>query len=282
MTWGEWIKTACNCLEQSGDPDASWDADWLLLGETGTSRAQLRFHRSDVLPVDVQLRLDERLARRISGEPLQYILGDTGFMGLTFLCDRRALIPRQDTETLVEAALERLKGMTHPRVLDLCCGTGAIGLSIAHYRTDACVTLTDVSADALALTEENRQALHIKNAVLKRGDLFSAVPGETFDMILTNPPYLTADDMDALQREVRCEPALALYGGADGLVFYRRIVAEAAYHLNTGSVILLEVGQGQAQDVRALFEPPMTAAHTYRDLGGIERVVEAVKDMDQG
>ncbi len=277
MTWGEWLSAACKRLEESGDLDAAWDADWLLSGETGASRAQLRFHRGDALTPDAQARLDERLERRVSGEPLQYILGDTGFMGLTFLCDRRALIPRQDTETLVEAALERMKGVAHPRVLDLCCGTGAIGLSVAHYRRDAHVMLTDVSADALALAEDNRRALYIENAALKQGDLFEAVRGETFDMILTNPPYLTENDMAALQREVRREPALALYGGVDGLVFYRRIASEAAAHLNVGGVILLEVGQGQAQDVCALFKPPMGSLCVHRDLNGIERVVEAVK-----
>ena len=277
MTWGEWLSAACKRLEESGDLDAAWDADWLLSGEMGVSRAQLRFHRDDALPSDAQSRLDERLERRVSGEPLQYILGDTGFMGLTFLCDERALIPRQDTETLVETALECMKGMVRPRVLDLCCGTGAIGLSVAHYRRDARVTLSDLSADALTLTEDNRRALNIGNAVLKQGDLFEAVRGETFDMILTNPPYLTEDDMAALQREVRREPALALYGGADGLTFYRRIASEAALYLNAGSAILLEVGQGQAQDVCALFKPPMGALCVHRDLNGIERVVEAVK-----
>ncbi|MCI5547436.1 MAG: peptide chain release factor N(5)-glutamine methyltransferase [Clostridiales bacterium] len=277
MTWGEWLSAACKRLEESGDLDAVWDADWLLSGEMSVSRAQLRFHRGDALPRDAQARLDGRLDRRVSGEPLQYILGDTGFMGLTFRCDRRALIPRQDTETLVETALGRMKGTARPRVLDLCCGTGAIGLSVAHYRRDARVTLTDVSADALALTEDNRRALNIENAVLRQGDLFEAVRGETFDMILTNPPYLTEDDMAALQREVRLEPALALYGGADGLMFYRRIASEAALYLNAGGVILLEVGQGQAQDVRALFGPPMGSFRVHRDLNGIERVVEAVK-----
>ena len=277
MTWGEWLSAACKRLEESGDLDAVWDADWLLSGEMSVSRAQLRFHRGDALPRDAQARLDGWLDRRVSGEPLQYILGDTGFMGLTFRCDRRALIPRQDTETLVETALGRMKGTARPRVLDLCCGTGAIGLSVAHYRRDARVTLTDVRADALALTEDNRRALNIENAVLRQGDLFEAVRGETFDMILTNPPYLTEDDMAALQREVRLEPALALYGGADGLIFYRRIASEAALYLNAGGVILLEVGQGQAQDVRALFGPPMGSFRVHRDLNGIERVVEAVK-----
>lgn len=277
MTCGEWLSAACKRLEEGGNLDAIWDSDWLLSGELGISRAQLRFHRGDTLPADAWERLDERLSRRVSGEPLQYILGDTGFMGLTFLCDRRALIPRQDTETLVEAALERMKGAARPRVLDLCCGTGAIGLSVAHYRRDARVTLTDVSADALALAEDNRRALNAENAVLRQGDLFEAVRGETFDMILTNPPYLTADDMAELQREVRREPALAIYGGADGLTFYRRIASKAALHLSEGGVILLEVGQGQAQDVCALFEPPMSCLRVHRDLNGIERVVEAVK-----
>ena len=279
MNWGEWLASAYRRLETSGDFDARWDADWLLAGEMGVSRAALRLHRDDALADDTRARLENRLNRRVSGEPLQYILGDTGFMGLTFFCDRSALIPRQDTETLVETALERMKGMVRPAVLDLCCGTGAIGLSIAHYRRDAFVTLTDVSADALALAEENRRALNIENAVLKQGDLFEAVRGETFDVILTNPPYLTQSDMDELQREVRCEPALALYGGADGLAFYRRIASEAAAYLKDGGVIWLEVGQGQAEDVCALFRPPMGRTGVHRDMNGIERVVEAMKGV---
>lgn len=275
MTGREWVKGACARLEAASDPDAAWDADWMLCGALNCTRAQMRLQRDERLARDVLAQLDGWLSRRLGGEPLQYILGSTGFMGLEFRCDERALIPRQDTETLVELALERMKALKNPGVLDLCCGTGAIGLSVAHYRPDARVVLADISADALALAGENRYQLGTANAALVQGDLLEAVQGQTFDFILTNPPYLTQQDMDELQREVRLEPALALYGGADGLAFYRRIAAQCAEYLALGGRILLEVGQGQAQDVCALFTSPMGTAVTHCDLCGIERVVEA-------
>lgn len=275
MTGREWLKQARARFEAADNADAAWDADWMLSEGLGCTRAQMRLRRDDALSQDILCRLNEWLSRRLDGEPLQYILGSTGFMGLELRCDERALIPRQDTETLVELALERIKGLKKPRVLDLCCGTGAIGLSVAHYRPDARVLLTDVSGDALSLAEENRRLLGAGNASLAQGDLFDAASGQTFDLILTNPPYLTQQDMDALQREVRLEPALALFGGADGLAFYRRIAAQCAGFLAPGGRILLEVGQGQAQQVCALFAPPMGRTDMHRDLCGIERVVEA-------
>ncbi len=277
MTWGEWLKTAYARLQSVQDDDALWDADWMLCTAMGCTRTVLRLRKGEALAEEKRLQLDAWLECRQGGEPLQYILGSTGFMGLEFKCDARALIPRQDTETLVELALERLKGKTSPRVLDLCCGTGAIGLSVAHYRKDARVLLTDISFQALALAGENRQALGAENVALAQGDLFKAAAGQVFELILTNPPYLTQQDMDSLQREVKKEPALALFGGTDGLDFYRRIAREAALFLAPGGRILLEVGQGQAQDVCALFTAPLGAAAVHADLCGIERVVEAVK-----
>lgn len=160
--------------------------------------------------------LGEMLARRLAGEPLQYILGEWELMGLPFRVDARALIPRQDTEMLVEAALGLIKERGYRTVLDLCCGTGCIGISLAAL-SGAAVTLADISADALALARENAE----KNGVCARmteTNLFSNIK-RSFDLIACNPPYLSDADMAALQREVRFEPALALYGGADGLDF---------------------------------------------------------------
>ena len=273
MTAGEWLAKASARLDAAGDLDAAVDAAWLLCEATGWSRSSLRTRRGDGLGDDVLVQIEAWLDRRASGEPLQYVLGTADFMGLRFHCDARALIPRPDTETLCELALRALKGRIRPRVLDLCCGTGAIGLSVAHCRPDARVLLTDVSADALSLAEENAGALGVSNAEFTRGDLFDAAGEEAFDLIACNPPYLDEADMAALQQEVRREPALALFGGPDGLDFYRRIARDAPAHLKSGGVLLLEVGQGQADAVRDLLSWGQCVAH--EDLNGIERVVEA-------
>ena len=208
--------------------------------------ARLLSRQTDIFPGEYEKMLGEMLARRLAGEPLQYILGEWELMGLPFRVDARALIPRQDTETLVEAALGLIKERGYRTVLDLCCGTGCIGISLAAL-SGAAVTLADISADALALARENAE----KNGVCARvteTNLFSNIK-RSFDLIACNPPYLSDADMAALQREVRFEPALALYGGADGLDFYRRIRTEYAAHLNPGGALLLEVGFGQAAAV---------------------------------
>ncbi len=273
MNAGEWLAKASARLDAAGDLDAAVDAAWLLCEATGWSRSSLRTRRGEALDAVVLDRIEAWLDRRASGEPLQYVLGTADFMGLRFHCDARALIPRPDTETLCDLALQALRGRIRPRVLDLCCGTGAIGLSVARFRPDARVLLTDVSADALSLAEENAGALGVSNAEFARGDLFDAAGEEAFDLIACNPPYLDEADMAALQSEVRREPALALFGGPDGLDFYRRIARDAPAHLKGGGVLLLEVGQGQADAVRDLLSWGQCAVH--EDLNGIERVVEA-------
>ncbi|MBQ8954368.1 MAG: peptide chain release factor N(5)-glutamine methyltransferase [Clostridia bacterium] len=275
MTAGEWLSRAGALLQASGDLDTACDADWLLCEATGWSRSSLRLRRDEPLADETLSVVEAWLARRAAGEPLQYVLGTADFMGLSFLADSRALIPRSDTETLCEAALKRLREMPpQARVLDLCCGTGAIGLSIARFRPDAQVLLADVSGEALCLARENAARLGVTNARFVQEDLFKAAAGECFDLIACNPPYLDQADMDNLQAEVRREPTLALFGGPDGLDFYRRIARDAPAHLAPGGVMLLEVGQGQAPVVaRMLGGWANTALH--RDLNGIERVVEA-------
>lgn len=247
-------------------PDARHDALALLrralgLGEGLTALLEGRAEEDQAQDYAALLR------RRAAGEPLQYILGEAYFMGLRFRVDERVLIPRQDTELLCELALARKP----QNALELCAGSGAV--SVALQRLSGCrMTATDISQDALDVARENALANGARLRLLQ-GDLFHALPErERFDLILCNPPYLSREDMERLQREVRREPALALYGGEDGLDFYRRLRQGFSQRLEEGGCLLLEVGQGQAQEVCGLFAPYATRVHA--DLNGIGRVVE--------
>ena len=276
MTIGEWLRRARAALEEAGCPDPAVDALWIAEDVLRLTRAQLRFSESNTIDEVKSAELNHCLERRIEGEPVQYILGRADFMGLGFYVDHRVLIPRQDTETLVESAIVELQGRKNPRVLDLCCGSGAIGLSIKTLAPHAGVTLSDISTDALDVAKKNAKALGT-DVSFKHGDLFNAVKKEKFDLIATNPPYIPAADMAVLQKEVRFEPELALAGGEDGLDFYRRIAEDAPLHLNEGGAILLEVGEGEAQDVLQLMQTHIDCADSgiIRDLNGIERIVWA-------
>lgn len=230
---------------------------------------ELFFKRQQQMTPGQAQQLQTLIDRRKDGEPLQYLLGEWGFMGLTFQVQPGVLIPRQDTETLCEQALQLAKARGYKTVLDVCCGTGCIGISMAKLGGFD-VTCTDLSPECVALTRQNAARNGAGIATLT-GSFFAPVTGR-FDMILANPPYLTAADMEALQREVSFEPKLALYGGEDGLAAYREIAAGYEAHLNEGGVLLLEVGAGQASDVSALFAGRRTT--WIEDYNGVARVVQ--------
>lgn len=274
MTFGEWIAAARAELERAGNPDAQVDARLLVCGLCDLAPGRLAGICGQEMPATLHAELERRLDRRLSGEPLQYIEGAAYFMGLKFAVDSRVLIPRQDTETLCEQALTFLRGYTGAEVLDLCTGSGAIAISVARLQPGLRVTATDMSSDALSVASENA---HLNGVYVRfmQGDLFEPVAGERFDAILCNPPYLTADDMVHLQTEVACEPRMALFGGEDGLMFYRRLAHEVYRHLKPGGYALFEVGDGQAAEVlRLMSENAMCAASgTVKDLPGVERVV---------
>lgn len=253
-----WRAQAARRLEAAGSPDPMADARLLSWGDS------LR----ELAPEEVE-RLEALLARRLAGEPVQYVLGSAWFMGLEFYVDARVLIPRQDTEALCEAALTFLRGRPAPRALDLCAGSGAIGLSLAKLCPQAKVTLADVSADACAVMDKNRRHLGVEAEIVE-GDLFAPLAGRRFDLIACNPPYIRAGELDSLQAEVQKEPRLALDGGADGLDVYRRIAATYKDHLADGGVLFLEIGWDEAEAVRALFG----GGRVLRDLNGRDRVIE--------
>ena len=276
MTISEWLSRAQARLAETGCPDPAIDARWMAEDALGLRRADLVFEGDCAIPDGQLERLEQMLERRAAGEPVQYILGRADFMGLSFYVDRSALIPRQDTETLVEAALIALRGQPAPAVLDLCTGSGCVGLSLKSLAPHAEVTLADISADALEIARRNARALGV-DVALRQGDLFDAVRRGRFDVIACNPPYIPTGELEGLQREVRYEPRLALDGGADGLDFYRRIAAGAPAHLNPGGTIFLEVGAGEAEAVLALLRARLDCADTgvIQDLNRIDRVTWA-------
>lgn len=273
----QWQKQAVRQLAGQGNPDAKPDADWMLCQTLNLGRGQLRLFGERALMPEQCSALDAMLIRRMKGEPLQYILGNQPFMGLDFRVDSRVLIPRQDTETLCEAALEALKTMQAPEVLDLCTGSGALAVSISRLCPGARVCASDLSPDALTLARENARRLGAA-VVFFEGDLFEPMKGRRFDLIVTNPPYIPREDLSALQAEVQREPRMALDGGTDGLDFYRRIAREAPQYLKNGGLLMAEVGVGQAGEVKALFDAALGGSGSIlRDLCGIERVVCARK-----
>ncbi len=255
-------------LKVAGEESAQ-QAKLLVAHILGCTPGELFLKREHSLTQDQLIQLDALLQRRKNGEPLQYLLGEWAFMGLTFAVTPKALIPRQDTETLCEHALKLAKARGYQTALDLCCGTGCIGISMAKLG-GLTATCSDLSPDCIALTKENAQKNRISITTLQ-GSFFAPVASR-FDMILSNPPYLTAEDMLKLQREVSFEPALALYGGEDGLAAYREIAAGYDAHLNGGGVLLLEVGAGQVQDVCKLF--PGRHTENICDYNGVARVVQ--------
>jgi len=243
----------------------------LLQHTLGVSRAHLLAHPEQALNEAQETSYRTLLQRRLAGEPLAYILGEREFFGLSFKVTPATLIPRPDTELMVELALQRIP--QHGRMLDLGTGSGAIALSIAHARPDVEVTAVDASPEALEVARGNAQRLNIANARLLRSDWFSELAGERFDLIVSNPPYIAEDDAHLAQGDLRFEPRSALASGADGLDDIRRIVTDAKQHLPPGGWLLFEHGYDRAAEARRLLgKAGYGEVFSARDLAGIERV----------
>ena len=266
MTAGQAIKQLEKQLGDVSDTPR-FEAEQLMAFVLGKRRIYPR-DRERELDAAALDSLNKLAERRLSGEPLQYVLGSWEFMGLTFIVRPCALIPRQDTETLVEAALELIGERGYRTALDICTGTGCIAISLRRFGGLERVSASDISAECAELAEENAK-LNDAEVDISVRDLFEG--HGRYDIITANPPYINKKDMEALQPEVRREPRLALYGGEDGLDFYRRIAADWRAHITPGGAMLLEVGAGQADEVRKMFSG--LATETVRDLCGIERVV---------
>ena len=246
--------------------EAGYQARAILCEALGTDLLGLLLRKDEPFPARCREAAAQMVLKRMDSEPLQYIFGEWDFMGLTFKLGHGVLIPRQDTETLCEHALILAGQRGYQTGLDLCCGSGCIGIAMA-YRGNLRMVLADIAPDALRYAVENAH-LNKVNVQVIQSDMFRRVSGK-YDMILCNPPYIASGDLASLQREVKKEPLIALDGGEDGMDFYRRIAGEYKGYLNAGGAMLLEVGRGQARDVLALFD----AGYIVEDLNGVERVV---------
>jgi len=245
----------------------------LLQDVLQVDRAYLPTHPEQSLNADQLERYLAMLERRLGGEPIAYLLGYREFYGLNFKVSPATLIPRHETELLVDLALQRIPNQGTCRVLDLGTGSGAIALSIAHNRPNVEMVAVDVSQDALEVAHENARCLNINNVRLKLSDWFSALQGERFDLIVANPPYIAQSDEHLTRGDLRFEPSAALASGKDGLDDIRRISTHAKAHLNHGGQLLFEHGYDQAKPIRRLLEQAgFNGVLTARDLSGIERV----------
>lgn len=278
VTRRDWLSAATARLAAVGCEDAAFDARCLLEDLGGLPRG----HAADDTPLTAEQEtvLDTALAQRAAGRPLQYILGQWDFLALTLKVGEGVLIPRPDTELLCEVAADNLRGKTAPRVLDLCAGSGCVGLGVASLCPSAQVTAVELSADALPYLRENVSRYSQYAVTVRQGDVladFAAFDGP-YDAILSNPPYIPTADLPTLQREVRHEPNMALDGAADGLTFYRTIAEHWCGKLAPDGFCAVEVGVGQADDVAALFAAAgLETTAIYPDLAGIPRVVLARK-----
>lgn len=263
------LNEASERLKAAGASDAVLDAQLLMAHVCGVPRLTLLLALDDPLDDAQASAFFRLLALRVSGLPLQYVLGEAHFMGHVFQVDARVLIPRWDTEGLCEAAIARVKKGDH--VLDMGAGSGAIAISVALACPYARVVAADISGEALSVARANAKRLGAKVQFVQ-SDLYAAL-SQRFDIIISNPPYIPSREIGALQPEVQKEPVLALDGGADGLRFYRGIVAGLPSHLVSGGSLLLEVGDGQSEQVAACLAGLFETISIQRDLNHLERIV---------
>ena len=269
--------SARNTLESGGIENAGFEAEQLLRG-VGVDKITLLSEPNAEVSADISAAIRAHTERRLAGEPLQYILGEWEFYGLPFKVGEGVLIPRQDTETPVDVCLKFLKDRERDdrKTLDLCAGSGCIGITLAKL-ADADVTCVELSERAFGYLRENIALNGVRvNAVL--GDALNeeTVQGE-FSLIVSNPPYLTDGDIKVLQKEVMFEPKTALYGGADGLDFYRQILGVYPKRLKSGGMIAVEIGMGQESAVGELFRENGIEPRFEKDMRGIYRAVYGTK-----
>ena len=272
MTYREAVEFGTKCLTDAGVPDAALDAWYLLQMVCKIERSYYYVHGEEDITQDAQKEYEIAVQKRAEHIPLQYIIGEQEFMGLRFKVNSNVLIPRQDTETVVEQVLKIVKpGM---KVLDLCTGSGCVLISVLKNAPELTGMGSDISKTALLVAKENAK-LHEVDAEWVRSDLFDNIT-ETFDVIMANPPYIPTGEILSLMPEVRdFEPENALDGGADGLDFYRKIAGQVKDYLNPGGYVYMEIGYDQGEAVSELMRNAgFTEVEVIKDLARNDRVVK--------
>ncbi|MDY3726604.1 MAG: peptide chain release factor N(5)-glutamine methyltransferase [Wujia sp.] len=285
MTWRALMKEELERLRQADIPEADSDIRLFAMDVAGCTYSTLILRMAEDATEEQAQKLHAYVTERMTHKPCQYILGTQEFMGMEFATAPEVLIPRPETELLVEQACERLKkliekkrkqtGDRELRVLDMCCGSGCIGISVAKLVPAVAVDLADISDAAITLTKKNRERLQADCTVIQT-DLFAQIE-EKYDMIISNPPYIRTDEIPKLMAEVRdFEPHLALDGKEDGLYFYDKIIREAREYLYEDGYILFEIGQDQLDAVRGfLVENGYVDIEGMKDYAGLDRIVTA-------
>jgi release factor glutamine methyltransferase len=274
LQWGE------QQLKGVGLEYPRWDADLLLGYVLGLRREQLYLDRERVLNSEQLKEYRERIERRVQHEPLQYILKHQEFMGLDFHVDDRVLIPRPDSELLIEKLLEFKKAWApqedgvKPKVVDICTGSGALAISAAYYWPEAKVVGTDLSSEALDVARYNSEKLGVQ-VEWRQGDFLVPICNERWDILISNPPYISNQEYNELAPEIFREPKMAFVGGEDGLDFYRELANQASSLLKPNGKILLEIGWQQGEAVETLFRQQGFETRVFKDYGGRDRVVFA-------
>jgi len=273
------INERAKILEDAGIECARAEVEWMLCHVLEVDRLNLYMHGHELIDEPALARLDEIMARRVKRYPLQFILEEAWFYGRKFYVNSSVMAPTPETESLCEAAIKflRLQSIDSPRVLDVGTGSGVIAVTMAAELTDASVTAIDISEEALDVARRNAHDLEVADRIdFRQSDFFSEVKsGERFDVILSNPPYISEAEYPTLQKEVLEDPKIAMIGGEDGLDAIRAIVRQAPDYLAESGRIMFEVGFGQVNDVAGLTE----ADDRYRsfaylkDLAGVDRIV---------
>lgn len=274
MTLQELYKEGILRLKRAKIAEAELDAWYLMEYVTGISKTMYYLRQQETVEEATVQNYFECIGRRKRRIPLQHITGEQEFMGLTFLVNEHVLIPRQDTEVLVEEALSRLNGSE--RVLDMCTGSGCILISLAHYRKGIHAVGADISDKALQIAERNGKNLQ-EHVTFLKSDLFEQIEG-TYDLIVSNPPYIRTEVIEELEEEVRLhDPMIALDGKEDGLYFYRKITEQSREHLACGGWLLFEIGHDQGEAVTKMMEDAgFVEVSVKKDLAGLDRVVSGM------
>ena len=279
MTISELEKLGSQKLRASGKENSDFDARCLLEFVLNLNPTQYLLNRSEEVDSVCAEKFLSLVERRSNGEPLQYILGKWEFMGLPFYVGEGVLIPRPETEMLVEYALDFLKDKKNPVVIDLCSGSGCIAISVAKHLPNAKVYAVEKSDLAFPYLKKNIWLNCVFNVSAVHGDIFDRTLLSDIkpDLILSNPPYIRSPEIASLQSEVRNEPSMALDGGEDGLVFYREIANGWLDRLGTGGAIAVECGEDQTEDIIRMFSEKTQYAEAFNDLSGLPRMVTAIK-----